>query len=89
MEKTKEKYYSIRWHNLIVADTIKEAVDKIDGIRKSLEPLLKLEQEGQIKGNFADSQPSIQEIEILQEEASHLVEQNPLVSTIEIELDDE
>lgn len=89
MEKTKEKYYSIRWHNLIVVDTIQEAVDQIDGIRKSLEPLLKLEQEGHIKGNYANSQPSIQSIEILREEASHLVEQNPLVSTTEIEMDDE
>lgn len=89
MEKIKVKNYQIWWHNLLVADTIKDAVEQVDGIRKALEPLLKLEQEGRIKGCFEARQPSIQGIEIIQENARKLVEQNPLVSTLEIELDEE
>lgn len=54
--------YEIVWHNLIVADSLQEALERVEEIHKELKLLAQWEKEGKIRGELMESSPSMQRI---------------------------
>jgi hypothetical protein len=80
--------YQIYWHNLIVAGSVKEAVEAVQSILEDLQRLAQWEKEGKIKAECMNASPSIQEIVVLDESIEPELQKISLVSCFEYEEDE-
>lgn len=80
--------YQICWHNLIVAGSVKEAVEMVKSILGDLQRLAQWEKEGKIKGECTSVSPSIQEIVVLDESIKPELEKISFVSCFEYEVEE-
>jgi hypothetical protein len=87
-EKRKDKQYEISWHNLIVADSISEALQQVRAILEDLEKLLKLEKENKIEAECGSDSPSFQIITVLNNSIEPELQKIGIVSCYEMEVDE-
>lgn len=85
----KIREYSIYWHNLIVADSIEEAVETVQSTLADLQKLAQWEREGKIEGECMDFSPSIQSIVVLDESIEPELRKISLVSCSEYDEEEE
>ena len=81
--------YKICWHNLIVAHSVKEAVELVQSILEDLKKLEQLEKEGKIKGECMGALPSIQQIVVLDKSIEPELRKISLVGCLEYEMEED
>lgn len=81
--------YEIDWHNPIVADTIKEALEQAKPLVQDLEKIAQLEKEGKIEAECGCDSPSFQIITVLDKSIEPELQKIAIVSWYEMEVDED
>lgn len=90
-EKSKEKTkteYELCWHDPIVANTIKEALEQVKSYILDLEKLAQLEKEGKIEAECGCDSPSFQIIHVLDKSIEPDLQKLAIVNCYQTEVDE-